>query len=244
MEQAKTNVGLVVLAIVIAAVVVGGGVYYWQNQNSTKVEVAAQPTTSDTKEVATQPATSTDLEKIIVREKEELFKTYDKISKELSSGYNPVIFSKTTDPAVRFTMLTNSGGDAMNTTFYFINQAKQKTLQVDTDVCGGDFGCSGSLTLSLNGGSAINISREQTVNDKKREIAYKGLRVNKELSYSLTDPIIFKPVGALKFEVLGVNPDLTQIYFSDYSKKFSYDIVNDKIQEVTELPTMAKPITK
>ena len=36
---------------------------------------------------------------------------------------------------------------------------------------------------------------------------------------------------------------LVPIDFSDYSKKFSYDIVNDKIQEVAELPTMAKPIT-
>jgi len=233
--EKKINTWAIILAVVITVIVVGGGVYYWQTQNSTKV--------LPVKGVATQADTSSDLEKRIIKEKNELFRTYDETGKELSSGYNPVIFSNTTNPAVRFTMLTDSGGDSMNSTFYFINQAKQQILQVDTGVCGGDFGCSGNLKLSLNGSSAINISREQTVNDKKREIAYKGLRVNEELSYSLTDPIIFKPVSALKFEVLGVNPDLTKIYFSDYSKKFSYDIVNDKIQEVAELPTMAKPIT-
>jgi hypothetical protein len=235
----KTNLWTIVLTGVVTAVVVGGGIYYWQTQNSTEVlpakEVTAQPITSDT---------NADLEKRIIKEKNELFQTYDNISKELSSGYDPITFSNTTNPAVRFTMLTNSGGDAMNTTFYFINQAKQQILQVDTDVCGGDFGCSGNLKLSLNSGSAIVISREQTINDDKREIEYKGLRVNKEISYSLIDPLILKPAGALKFEVLGVDPDLTQIYFSDYSKKiFSYDFANNKLQEVTELPTMAKPIT-
>lgn len=56
MEQGKSNVGTVVLAIVITAVVVGSGVYYFQ-QNTAKID---QPTVKKTDvttpKVATTPA--------------------------------------------------------------------------------------------------------------------------------------------------------------------------------------------
>lgn len=182
-----------------------------------------------------------DLEKSVIDEKDELFRTYDKTSKELSSGY-PVIFSNTSDPAVRFTILTHSGGDAMKTTQYFINQAEQKTLQIDTEVLGGDFGDSGKLELSLNGGSVIVIRRAQVVNSEKREIEYQGLRVNENLILTFNN-LIFKPTKALEFTVLGVSSDLTLTYFSDDLKQYSYNIVSNDLQEINELPSfMAKPI--
>lgn len=239
--------GTIVLAIIITAVVVGGGVYYWQTQNSTKIspvkKVTTQTTASDNKEVVTQTTPDADLEKTIISEKDKLFRAYDSVGKELSSGY-PVIFSNTTDSAVRYTRLTNSGGDAMHTTLYYINQAKKKILQIDTDVSGGDFGASGNLTLSLNDGSVAVISREQAVNSEKREITYKGLQVNKTLNLTFKNPIIWEPKSPLEFTVLGVSPDLNVTYFSDGLKQFSYNIVSNKLQEVTELPAIAKPIAK
>jgi len=56
MEQEKSNVGSVVLAIVITAIVVGGGVYYFQ-QNTTKTDQPTAKTTEvTTPKVVTTPA--------------------------------------------------------------------------------------------------------------------------------------------------------------------------------------------
>ena len=55
MEQGKSNVGAVVLAVIITAVVVGVGIYYFQ-QNTSKTE---QPVVESTNEVETPVAVTT-----------------------------------------------------------------------------------------------------------------------------------------------------------------------------------------
>jgi hypothetical protein len=54
MEQGKSNVGAVVLAIIITAIVVGGGVYLWQ-KNQLKQEITTPAVTTPAKEEPTEP---------------------------------------------------------------------------------------------------------------------------------------------------------------------------------------------
>lgn len=57
MEQGKSNVGTVALAIIITAIVVGGGVYLWQKNQTAqpKQEVTTPAVTTPTKEEPTEP---------------------------------------------------------------------------------------------------------------------------------------------------------------------------------------------
>lgn len=56
MEQSKSNVGVMALAIIITAVVVGGGVYLWQkNQTTQPKEQAKTPITTPTNVEPTEP---------------------------------------------------------------------------------------------------------------------------------------------------------------------------------------------
>lgn len=203
--------------------------------------IVAAPVAPDSVPHMTLPADGEDLEKFIVDQKNAEFKTYSEIAVDLSNGY-PVVFSDTDDPAVRFTSFSNSGGDGADVTFYFINQAAWKILKIEASEFGGDFGASGRLRIFLNTRPESVISREQKVDEQKREITFNGLSVNGKIRYSPSKPIILKPKSVQKFTVLGVSTDLSKVYFADSSKNFSYDTVEDTLRELVILPPMAKPL--
>jgi hypothetical protein len=200
---------------------------------------------SEGEKISAYVATGNDIEKFVVEQKNNLFQTYDEISKSFSDGY-PVVFSNTTDPAVRFAEMGNGGGDGYQTTQYFINQSKHSVLEVISGVSGSELVNSGVLYLILNGGSEVNIRvKEAVVDEKKSEVSYQGLLVNNELQYLQKEPLTLKLKSARQFKILGVSPDLTQVYFFDgTTNKFSYDMTSNKLQVIQVLPAVVAPIVK